>query len=42
MAHYDHNMTGLENSENSSELTLKKWPVRLVNVMYVYLNCEVY
>jgi len=27
----DHNMAGVENSENSSEPTLKKQPVRMVN-----------
>jgi len=30
----DHNMTGLENSENNSEPTLKKQPVRLVNLIH--------
>ena len=29
----DHNMTGLENGENSSEPTLKKQPVRIVNLI---------
>ena len=31
MVRYDHNMTGSENGENSSEPTLKKQPVRMVN-----------
>jgi len=29
----DHNITGLENGEKSSESTLKKQPVRIVNLI---------
>jgi len=36
----DHNMTGLENSENNSEPTLKKQSVRLVNLIQTDKDIE--
>jgi len=48
----DHNMTGSENGENSSEPTLKKQHVKMVNQesglkqsvtkCVVYINCVLY
>jgi len=36
----DHNMTGLENGENSSEPALKKQPVRIVNLIQTDKDIE--
>ena len=36
----DHNMTGSENGENSSESTLKKWHVRIIILIQVEEGME--